>query len=68
MQCSCCHAESANLTEYSFAVTGEKFRRTIETIHLCAVCRIIYVIKPAYIAARMKQAGGQPMRVGREAA
>jgi len=55
MQCSSCRAESASLTEYSVVATVSNFRKTIETIHLCAVCRIIYLIKPAHIARRMAQ-------------
>lgn len=56
MQCSCCHAESASLTEYSVVATVARFRKTIETLHLCAVCRIVYIIKPAHIFRRIAHA------------
>jgi hypothetical protein len=56
MQCSCCRSESENLREYSLSATDEKNRKTIQTFHLCAICRIVYLIKPLHISARARQA------------
>jgi hypothetical protein len=53
MQCSCCHAESENLREYSLSAVDENDRKTIRTFFLCAICRIIYLIKPAHVSQRI---------------
>lgn len=68
MQCSCCRAERTSLTEYSIAAAVGPFRKTIETLHLCAVCRIVYLIKPAYIAARVAQSRNEQAYPRRNAA
>lgn len=54
MQCSCCHAESDNLREYSISAIDERNRKTIQTFHLCAICRIVYLIKPLHVSARTR--------------
>jgi len=56
MQCSCCHSESENLREYSLSATDASNRKTIQTFHLCAICRIVYLIKPRQISARTRHA------------
>jgi hypothetical protein len=55
MQCSCCRSESENLREYSLSATDDSNRKTIQTFHLCAICRIVYMIKPLHISARTRQ-------------
>lgn len=62
MQCSCCHSESENLREYSLSATDASNRKTIQTFHLCAICRIVYLIKPRQISARTRQAATLPAR------
>ena len=54
MQCSCCHSESENLREYSLSATDAGNRKTIQTFHLCAICRIVYLIKPHHVSARTR--------------
>jgi hypothetical protein len=54
MQCSCCHLECENLREYSVSALDPKNRKTIHTFNLCAICRIIYLIKPGHVAARSR--------------
>ena len=54
MQCSCCHAESDNLREYSISAIDERNRKTIQTFYLCAICRIVYLIKPMQVSARSR--------------
>jgi hypothetical protein len=56
MQCSCCRSESENLREYSLSATDDRNRKTIQTFNLCAICRIVYMIKPLHISARTRQA------------
>lgn len=66
MECSSCKAQSHNLSEYSTSVLDAKNRKTIQTLYLCAVCRIMLLIKPGHIAARAQQAklaAGGPRRV-----
>ena len=55
MQCSCCRADCASLTEYSVAEALDRFRKTIQIINLCAVCAIVYRIKPGYIVKRIAE-------------
>ena len=55
MQCSCCRAERDNLREYSLSATDSQNRKTIQTLQLCAVCRIIYLIKPNQVSARARE-------------
>jgi hypothetical protein len=52
MQCSCCGQQSDNLREYSRSAIGPNNRKTIATLQLCAVCRILYRIKPQLVIAR----------------
>jgi hypothetical protein len=54
MQCSCCHLECENLREYSVSALDARNRKTIQTFNLCAICRIIYLIKPLQVAARSR--------------
>ena len=68
MQCSCCRAECASLNEYSIAETLDRFRKTIETINLCAVCTIVYRIKPAYIVKRIAEDERRKASMRRDAA
>ena len=49
MQCSCCGQQSDNLREYSRSAIGPNNRKTIATLQLCAVCRILYRIKPQLV-------------------
>ncbi len=58
MQCSCCRSESENLREYSLSATDDRNRKTIQTFNLCAICRIVYLIKPLHISARTRQTMG----------
>ena len=53
MQCSCCHAESENLHEISLSAFDENDRKTIRTFYLCALCRLLYLIKPAHVSQRI---------------
>ena len=53
MQCSCCHAESENLHEVSLSAFDRNERKTIRTFHLCALCRLMYLIKPAQVSQRI---------------
>jgi hypothetical protein len=63
MQCSCCHLECENLREYSISALDLKNRKTIHTFNLCAICRIIYMVKPLHVAARSRETvPGMPMR------
>ena len=59
MQCTSCRAHSDNLREYSRAVDLGGNRKTIETIFLCAPCRVINAINPKYVvgarARRIRQ-------------
>jgi hypothetical protein len=66
MQCSCCRSESENLREYSLSAIDDRNRKTIQTFHLCAICRIVYLIKPLSISARARQPV-VPIGVGRVA-
>ena len=61
MQCSCCRLECENLREYSISAFDAKNRKTIQTFNLCAICRIIYLIKPVQVAARTR-AAAPPLR------
>lgn len=54
MQCSCCRAERENLREYSLSAVDSRNRKTIQTLQLCPVCRIIYLIKPQHVSARAR--------------
>ncbi len=55
MQCSCCRSQSENLHEYSLSATDDRNRKTIQTFHLCTICRIVYLIKPLHISSRTRQ-------------
>lgn len=59
MQCTCCHAESDNLREYSVSAIDDRNRKTIQTFHLCAICRIVYLIKPLHVSARTRGSAAQ---------
>ena len=54
MQCSCCRSESENLREYSLSAIDDRNRKTIQTFNLCAICRIVYLIRPLHISARTR--------------
>ena len=54
MQCSCCHAQSDNLREYSVSALDQRDRKTIQTFHLCAFCRIVYLVRPLQVSARSR--------------
>jgi len=53
MQCTSCRLHSDNLREYSRAVDLGSNRKTIETIYLCAACRVINAINPKYVMKRI---------------
>ena len=53
MQCTSCRLHSDNLREYSRAVDLGGNRKTIETIFLCAACRVINAINPKYVMKRV---------------
>ena len=55
MQCSCCGQQRENLREYSSSALDSNRRKTILTLQLCAVCRIVYRIKPQLVMARASQ-------------
>ena len=52
MQCSCCREEREHLREYSFSALDANQRKTIQTLHLCPVCRIVHLVKPQFVRAR----------------
>ena len=54
MQCTSCRLHSDNLREYSRAVDLGSNRKTIETILLCAACRVINAINPRYEMRRVQ--------------
>jgi hypothetical protein len=56
MQCSCCREQRDSLREYSISALDINKRKTILTLHLCAMCRILYRIKPQVVEARVAQA------------
>lgn len=53
MQCNSCGLHSENLRESSRVVDLGQYRKTIETVHLCAACRVLNVLNRQYIANRM---------------
>jgi hypothetical protein len=53
MQCTSCRLHSENLREYSRALDLGSNRKTIETIYLCAACRVINAINPKYVLKRV---------------
>lgn len=53
MQCTSCRVDSDNLREYSRAIDLGNNRKTIDTLFLCAACRVINAINPKYVAARV---------------
>lgn len=55
MQCSCCRQERENLHEYSVSAVDTRNRKTIQTFHLCTVCRVVYLINPLQVAARARE-------------
>ena len=71
MQCSCCSVESQNLREYAFSVELGANRKTIESFHLCALCRMLYAVKPARVLEKCRRAIGAyvpaAIRTGRAA-
>jgi hypothetical protein len=71
MQCSCCHVESQNLREYAFSVEVGANRKTIESFHLCALCRMLYAVKPTRVLEKCRRASGADapiaIRAGRAA-
>jgi len=52
MQCSCCRGESANLREFSYSGFDPHGRKTIVTLQLCTMCRILYRFRPQAIRLR----------------
>ena len=60
MQCSCCGEHRDSLREYSVSALDTKQRKTILTLQLCALCRILYRIKPQVVRARLAQAAVAP--------
>ena len=60
MQCSCCGEERVNLREYAKSALDANNRKTILTLQLCAVCRIIYRIKPLAVMSRAATAAARP--------
>jgi len=55
MQCSSCGLHSDNLREYSRAVDLGGYRKTIDTIFLCAACRVFNAINPKYAMKRVQR-------------
>jgi hypothetical protein len=56
MQCSCCREQRDSLREVSISALDANKRKTILTLQLCAMCRILYRIKPQLVATRVAQA------------
>ena len=56
MQCSCCRVDSENLREYAFSIEVSEHRKTIETVHLCALCRMLYTVKPEHVLQKCRRA------------
>ncbi|HEX3896854.1 MAG TPA: hypothetical protein VHW73_11635 [Rudaea sp.] len=54
MQCTSCRVHSDNLREYSRVVDLDNNRKTIDTIFLCAACRVVNAINPKYVAMRVQ--------------
>ena len=67
MQCSCCHTQSDNLREYSLSALGPDRRKTIVTLQMCTMCRILYRIRPALVAERAAREQCAPRRLRRVA-
>jgi hypothetical protein len=59
MQCTCCREERENLREYSVSAVDAKQRKTILTLQLCPMCRVLYRIKPRLVAERIARATPQ---------
>ncbi|MEP6483447.1 MAG: hypothetical protein ABJB01_03285 [Rudaea sp.] len=55
MQCTSCGLHSDNLREYSRAVDLGDYRKTIDTIFLCAACRVFNAVNPKYVAKRIQR-------------
>jgi hypothetical protein len=55
MQCSCCRSKARICGIFPVA-TDDRNRKTIQTFHLCAICRIVYMIKPTHFCAPAKHA------------
>jgi len=53
MQCTSCRVYSDNLREFSRVIDLGDNRKTIDTIFLCAACRVINAINPKYVYARV---------------
>jgi hypothetical protein len=56
MQCSCCREQRDSLREYSISALDANQRKTILTLQLCALCRILYRIKPQVVRSRIARA------------
>jgi hypothetical protein len=52
MQCSCCGNQSESLREISLSALDARQRKTIVTFHLCAICRLVYLVNPLRVASR----------------
>lgn len=66
MQCSCCGHQSESLREISLSAFDARQRKTIVTFHLCAICRLVYLVNPLGVASRSR-AGTPPQRLERRA-
>jgi hypothetical protein len=55
MRCSWCCVECESLHEYSIVTTVAENQATIETMYLCAVCSVVYLLKPKRVARGRKK-------------
>ena len=62
MQCSCCREHRDSLREYSISAVDANQRKTILTLQLCALCRILYRIKPQVVRSRIALASSFELR------
>jgi hypothetical protein len=62
MQCSCCREQRDSLREYSISALDANQRKTILTLQLCALCRILYRIKPHVVRSRIAMASAFELR------
>ena len=47
MQCTSCQLHSIRLREYSCVADLDGNRKTIATVHLCPICRLLGFLRPA---------------------
>ncbi|HEX6833530.1 MAG TPA: hypothetical protein VF132_08350 [Rudaea sp.] len=55
MQCDSCGLHTDRLREYSRVIDLGKYRKTIETVQLCAACRVMNALNPRYVARRVDE-------------